>query len=548
MSEAHDRAGDPEPPHGKRPSLLRNGTSLVGIAIALSSLIAIFFLVLVQLFGPETSPYLGILTYIIFPAILVAGLLVALIGAMRERKRRHLSRMAGEVPYPRLDLNNPRSRRNLFIFTGFTIVFLTISAVGSYQAFEYTESVEFCGRLCHTVMNPEYVAYQNSPHARVRCVDCHVGSGAGWYVRSKLSGAYQVYAAAFNVFPRPIPTPVANLRPAQQTCEQCHWPAKFFGAQLKAFNRYSYDEGNTPRHTRMLIKTGGGSAESGQVSGIHWHMNIANEITYIALDDKRQVIPWVQMRSRDGKVEQYFLKNSPVRPAELAGRPQRRMDCIDCHNRPSHIYNAPDLSVDRSMTAGRLDVTLPFLKKQGVMLLSAHYATTEAAVRAIGAGLTAFYQKNYPDVFTSKRASIDRAIQELKRIYQTNFVPEMKVDFRTHPNNIGHYYNAGCFRCHDGQHVSRSGRVISRECNTCHETLDQQEGPTKVAITNGDYEHPLDFFGGLDNHQCIDCHTGQGVTFPKFKHTPEVDIAGMECVDCHARSSTPADSSATASR
>ncbi len=94
-------------------------------------------------------------------------------------------------------------------------------------------------------MEPEHTAYQNSPHARVKCVDCHVGSGAGWYVRSKLSGAYQVYAVLANVYPRPIPTPIKNLRPARETCEQCHWPSHFSG-QKEVINTYfKSDEQNT---------------------------------------------------------------------------------------------------------------------------------------------------------------------------------------------------------------------------------------------------------------------------------------------------------------
>jgi hypothetical protein len=200
------------------------------------------------------------------------------------------------------------------------------------------------------------------------------------------------------------------------------------------------------------------------------------------------------------------------------------------------------------MRAGRIDATLPFIKRQSVQLLSAKYASTDAAVRGIAAGLNAYYQKDYPDVFASRRAAITKSIGELQRIYKTNFFPEMKTDFRTHPNNVGHYYNQGCFRCHDGKHVSKSGRVISAECNVCHETLDQQEGPAQLKITAGSYEHPLDFYGGLVNHQCTDCHTGQGVTLPRFKHVEGVDIEGMQCSDCHARTTTPADSASLTSR
>src|ERR1051325_5113366 len=259
----------------KTPSLFRNLISLAGTAIVIAALLSIIFLFLVELSAKNENPYIGIFTYIVFPGILIFGLAVVFVGALIERRKRR--RMAPDEigAYPLIDLNDPRRRRRLLTFAGVTFVFLLVSAFGSYRAFEYTESVAFCGQACHSVMNPEYTAYLASPHARVRCVDCHVGPGAGWYVRSKLSGAYQLYSVTFKKYPRPIGSPVHNLRPAQDTCEQCHWPEKFFGAQLKFFSHYGYDEKNTLQQTRMLINVGGGSPATGHIAGIHWHMNIA---------------------------------------------------------------------------------------------------------------------------------------------------------------------------------------------------------------------------------------------------------------------------------
>src|SRR5207248_3067342 len=272
-------------------SLARNLISEAGVLIAVIALANIIFLIYIDVTSAE-NPYLGILTYVIVPSILVVGLLLFLFGLLWERRRRRRSGI--ELPeYPEINLNVRRVRNTVYLSVFGGVVFLLISVLGSYRAYHYTDSDQFCGTLCHTPMTPEYTAYKESPHARVGCVGCHVGPGAGWFVRSKLSGSYQVYAAAFNKFPRPIPSPVANLRPAQETCEQCHWPEKFFGAQLKVFDHYMYDEQNTPREVRLLIKTGGGSPQNGVVSGIHWHMNIASEITYVTTDRQHQVIPWV---------------------------------------------------------------------------------------------------------------------------------------------------------------------------------------------------------------------------------------------------------------
>ena len=369
-------------------NLIRNPISLIGLALAGVAFANIVLLVLIDLLASHPSPYIGILAYMVAPAILVVGLLAIPIGMVVERRRR-LRAVGVPFHFARLDLNNPAQRSTVAFVLSFVVIFALISAVGSYQAYEFTDSVDFCGQLCHTVMHPEFMAYQASPHARVACVDCHVGSGASWYVKSKLSGIRQVYYTARGTYPRPIPTPVENLRPAQQTCEQCHWPKKFWGAQLKSFTHYGNDEQNTPRVIRMLIKTGGGDPSLGQAGeGIHWHMNIANKITYFSTDEQRQVIPWVRMEDASGKVTEYVVKDGAPNQAQIDKADKRRMDCIDCHNRPTHIYVPPDLSVDRAITGRSIDATLPFIKQQGVEVLTADYKTTDEAQNAIADKIT----------------------------------------------------------------------------------------------------------------------------------------------------------------
>ncbi len=488
--------------------LIKNPISLIGIALAAVALANIIFLVLIDVLSSQPSPYIGILAYMVAPGFLVFGLILIPIGLAWERRRR-LQAVGAPFHFARLDLNNPAQRSTVAFVLSFVVAFTLISAVGSYKAYEFTDSVDFCGQLCHSVMHPEFTAYQASPHARVACVECHVGSGASWYVKSKLSGMRQVYYTAMGTFPRPIPTPVQNLRPAQQTCEQCHWPKKFWGAQLKTFTHYGDDEQNTPRVIRMLIKTGGGDPTLGQAGeGIHWHMNIANKITYFASDEQRQVIPYVRMEDAQGHVTEYVTNDKPPTPAQIEKADKRRMDCIDCHNRPSHIYVAPDLSVDRAITGHSIDATLPYIKKQGVDVLVADYKTTDEAKQAIADKISKFYQEKYPQIATSKADSVKGAITELQRIYSTTFFPSMRVNWRTHPNNIGHLYFPGCFRCHDGNHVSKDGKVISKDCNSCHTVLEQQESGTQVAsLPAQTFKHPVDI-GDLSQVNCADCHNG----------------------------------------
>jgi hypothetical protein len=521
------------PPETRPPSLMRNYISFVGISVVAASLACVTLLFLMEIASHGDNPYLGILTYIIFPSILMFGLAVVVAGMLLERRRRRRVSPEEVAAYPKLDLNDPHMRRRFLVFLVLTFFFIAVSAFGSYRAFEYTESVAFCGQTCHTVMKPEYTAYLAGSHARVRCVDCHVGEGADWYVRSKLSGAYQLYSVTFNKYSRPIQTPVHNLRPAPETCEQCHWPEKFFGAQMKVFNRYGNDENNTLRQTRMLINVGGGSPRTGKVEGIHWHMNIANEITYIATDEKRQNIPWVRMKDQEGNVTEFYDRRVALSNDQIESSAKRKMDCVDCHNRPAHVYLPPDDAVDQALAAGKMDVSLPYLRRQAVKALNGTYETTDQALSTIESELSEFYRSNYTGVFQTKHESIRGAIAAVQGIYQTYMFPEMKTDWSTHPNNIGHKNFSGCFRCHDGEHFSKAGKMISNDCNICHTTIYDSAAPPSANARLGAYIHPVDL-GSLADRKCETCHSPEG----PFKHPLDLgDISRFQCAECHKRKS-----------
>ncbi|MFZ2492222.1 MAG: NapC/NirT family cytochrome c [Thermoanaerobaculia bacterium] len=495
----------------KKPSLARNLISSIGLLIAVLALINIAFLVFMDIGADHSNPYLGIFAYIVFPGVLCGGLALFVLGMLIERNRRRKHKPEEIPAYPRIDLNDGRTRK----IAGWSIVaisvFLLVSMAGSYQAYHYAETDAFCGTTCHEIMHPEYTAYKASPHARVGCVNCHIGSGATWFVKSKLSGSYQVYATIMNKVPRPIESPVANLRPAQETCEQCHWPQKFWGAQLKVFNHFGFDEANTPRETQMLIKTGGGEAGKA-VGGIHWHMNITNEISYIASDRKRQEIEWVRMRDRKtGRVTEYLKEGSKLTPQQIATMEKRTMDCVDCHNRPTHIYTPPDRAIDRAMLTNAIPRDLPYIKAKAVETVTKDYTSTQQAVDTIAKDINSYYQTDHPAVYQARKKEIDRAVAQLQEIFRTIRFPEMKVDWRTHPDNIGHLYSPGCFRCHNDQHVSKDGQRITKDCKVCHDILGQKEA-SRVMIEepHNDFTHPVDL-GDLREMNCSECHTGSSM-------------------------------------
>jgi nitrate/TMAO reductase-like tetraheme cytochrome c subunit len=498
----------PEDSPTKTPSLARNFLSSIGLVIAIIALINIAFLVFADVGSDHSNPYIGIFAYVLLPGVLVFGLALFIIGMLLERKRRRRHKPDEIPPYPDINLNNPRTRHIVELSIIGVSVFALISIAGSYKAYHYTDSDQFCGTTCHEVMHPEYTAYKASPHARVGCVNCHIGSGATWYVKSKMSGAYQLYSTAMNKYPRPIQTPVHNLRPAQETCEQCHWPEKFWGAQLKVFNHFGYDEANTPRETRMLIKTGGGDPEKGLAAGIHSHMNLENEVSYIS-DEKRQKIDYIHVRNRKtGEVTEYFTPDSKLTPQQVAAMPKRKMDCVDCHNRPTHIYQPPDRAVDRALLANTIRRDLPFIKQQTVEAITKDYATTQQAVDSIAKSISDYYKTNYPDVYTARKKDIDSSIATTQTIFKTIRFPEMKTDWRTHPDNIGHFYYPGCFRCHDDQHVSKDGKKVTKDCRICHDILGQKEaGVVMIEAPEASFQHPVDL-GDLREMNCADCHSG----------------------------------------
>lgn len=479
-----------------RLSVFRNWLSLSGFVLILSSLFAFLLLFTIDSIAHFSNPYIGILTYFVTPAFTFLGLLLALFGALLRRRR--LLKSVPLRPVVTIDLTRPRDRKLLGFFLAGSAVFLLITAIGTYHSYHFTESVTFCGQACHTVMEPEMVTYQNGPHARVGCAECHIGPGATWYVRSKLSGAYQVYATLADKYPRPVPTPISNLRPAQETCEQCHWPKKFVGNLDRTYTHFLGDETNPVHQIRMLLKVGGADPTHGPVGGIHWHMNVANKVEYMAADASRQVIPWVRLTDAQGVVTEF---RSPDFTNDVPKSAIRLMDCVDCHNRPAHVLKSPNDAVDLAMHVGELSPSLPWIKTNAVHALMRDYTNKTDAVQ----GIATFLASQYPS-----EPSIRPTIEAVQRIYTNNFFPEMRANWRVYPNNIGHKDWPGCFRCHDDKHKSADGkRVIQAEnCNACHIILAQGSGPDLEQLTpkGQEFKHP-----GEDLEKgflCNDCHTG----------------------------------------
>ncbi|MBT7888929.1 MAG: cytochrome C [Deltaproteobacteria bacterium] len=489
-----------------QPRAIFNPMSVVGFALALFGGLGEVFIFLNNLFSGISLNYQGVVV-MLFMLVIIIGLVLVGIGYWLEKKRRKSGREAsfsGEtlVRHPILAL---------MFAVGLTAATAIVIGTGSYQVYHMTESVEFCGQLCHSVMNPEYTTYHNSSHARVKCVECHIGEGADWFVRAKISGMRQIYGVLANDYPKPIPTPIHNLRPARETCEKCHWPGKFIGFKEKILTYYQSDEKNTQRKLRLLVKIGG-EEETALMkgSGIHFHM-LSRKVEYISRSPDRQKIDYIKVTRTDNSVSEYLDTDNMITDEEIKNSERRIMDCLDCHNRPAHKFRTPMKTVNASMKQGLISTDIPQIKLQAVIALDTDYKTTPEAVTGIGNALRNFYEKNYPGFINNHPKKWLTTVEEIQAIYKRSIFPEMKAKWKVYPDNIGHRDWPGCFRCHNENTKTKEGKALYQACNDCHLILAQGEDISK---SNADFVSGLPFNHPgndeiLDEYtDCNDCHDG----------------------------------------
>jgi nitrate/TMAO reductase-like tetraheme cytochrome c subunit len=453
-----------------------NPLTLAGAVLTTLSGLLILVFLLAQLWGGLDNPYIGLFAYVVLPFLFVLGLLQIPAG-MWLRRRRLLRDGASEeeiAAYPTLDFNRPEVRKVAVTVAALTAVNVVLLGSASFFAVEEMETVEFCGETCHTVMQPEYTAYQGSPHSRVSCVDCHIGPGASWFVRSKLDGLRQVWRTALDTYERPITTPLHTLRPARETCEQCHWPTKHHGDKLRIFSRYRANEDNTPSYTAMLLKTGGGSLDIGRHGGIHWwHIESDNRIRYVS-DESREEIFWVELITPDGDTRIYSRDGEdPPTDEQIASA--KIMDCVDCHNRPTHRFPVPPKALDWVLDTYPELRTLPYYKREAEAAITGEYASHSEGIEAVRAAVVAFYGKTYPGLAASHADLIEKGARIAGEVYGRIVFPEMGVNWETHPDHIGHEDFPGCWRCHDDELATADGQhTIPMDCENCHVFLVQE--------------------------------------------------------------------------
>ncbi|MBN1957031.1 MAG: NapC/NirT family cytochrome c [Desulfuromonadales bacterium] len=459
--------------------------SLVGAMIVTVTFPFLLGSVLYDTFLHIDNPYFSGFIYMILGPGFVGGLVLVFIGLFFAKGKEEVRLFT--LDYIRDKLTNEtgynRIRKLVFVGVFLTCINLFVVGVLAYSGYHYMESNSFCGEVCHVPMTPEYTAYQNSAHSRVACVDCHIGSGASWFVKSKISGARQLVAVVADTFSRPIETPVHGLRPARDTCEQCHRPEKFHGDKLVIKDKYLEDEKNTHVQTVLLLKIGSAGDQTADSHGIHWHVAPENEIVYKAADWQRNTIPEVYQTAANGNKIVYRSPEADQQLAEAEHLQERTMDCIDCHNRPSHIYLSANQAIDNKILTNVISTDLPYIKQQAMKVVSVEYKTQDEARSAIASELTNYYKKNYSEIFNSNRPLVEKAIAGVQAAYSENVFPEMNIQWDTYYSNLGHTNELGCFRCHNEEHEADNGEVISMDCETCHTILAEEEEDPEILRT-----------------------------------------------------------------
>jgi hypothetical protein len=436
-----------------------NWISAVGTSLTTLAFLAMVTGYVLNSLGAWTSPYQGLIILALL-AVFVLGLVLIPVGLVVFRKTLR----------ERLRTRELKASQILFWLGGLTLVNFAVVGVAGSRGAHHMGSVQFCGTACHQVMQPEYDTYFTSSHAGIECVACHVGPGATWYLKSKLNGARQAWMTLTGTWSAPIETPVHDLRSADETCGECHSPSRYVPERLSV--RHHFGDDGTRSTDTLLLKVGGQEPD-GTAEGIHWHAHPGTEVTYVHTDEDRMEIPWVQVRRSDGSLSTFTAEG--VDPAAPPAGTLRRMDCIDCHNRPTHQFHGLDEAVDRSLASGALDAALPSIVPASKSVLQAKHARASAG-ESIREGLARFYADAALDPAPSA-ADLDAAGRVLTDVWLRNVYPERGVDWGTYPSLAGH---AGCLRCHDGEHADPSGEVITFDCDACHTVLGMQETEPEV--------------------------------------------------------------------
>ena len=463
-----------------------NWIGRLGVAATTASFLLFLLFELASLLGIVTNAYVGLISYLTLPAAFVAGLVLVPLGWWRQMKV--TGKSSTELLQERFDRGDLERRRIgsqvfrvVLVLTAVNVLFL---GAGSTQMLHYMDQAEFCGTACH-VMAPEWAAYGDSPHANVDCVECHVGEGVKGLYESKISGLRQTVLYVLGTHHKPVPTPVHQLSPADETCLHCHSVPDRTELAIRSRARHDFDAESTPLYSTVAFDLGRRTDRPGP----HWHAREDVEVRYASKDDARETVLWVEVREGDGPVRRFAYDGPWHEPA--GDETPRVVDCVDCHNRVAHRFEPAERAVDRLITEGTLPRVLPEIKEVALAAITADYPDREAAQVGIARALRNAWHGEQRTVVTALQPEMDRAIAALQATHARNVHPEMAIGWGTYPDHNGHAApGRGCFRCHNPDLVDETGTAIGSECTTCHAILADESAAPFSVLTERDEQGP----------------------------------------------------------
>jgi len=461
----------------------QNTIGKIGVALTTSAFLMFLLMELAWFTGLVSNAYIGLISYLALPMLFIVGLILIPMGWKRQQK---LTGKSAETllneQFGKDGIKAGFAGSGLFQTIGIlTLVNVLFMILASTQTLHFMDEAAFCGTACHSVMNPEWQTYQVSSHANVNCVECHVGEGATALLDSKINGLWQMISLSFDLYERPIPTPVHQLRPARETCEKCHWPAKHYGDELIKLVSFTNDEITAARHTTLALKI---DAELGSKRvGVHWHIADGVQVRYGSADAHRGKIQWVEASYPDGSRRRY--ENTRISD-DVPVLEERIMDCVDCHNRATHVYLEPESIVDQLLAEGTIPRDLPFIRREAVDALRTSSPDKSHGLEQVASHLPTYYRENYPEIYSKRLQQIQDIGEVLSTEYDRYIHPNMNIGWGVYPSHLGHKNDGGCFRCHNKNMRATDGQVISYDCTVCHDIFAYDSRSTFQFMTEVD--------------------------------------------------------------
>lgn len=495
----------------KLPKSIYNYVSAIGAVLVLGSILELIFQLLIALFTNQNGYFLGIFMFVFVPLNLMLGIILIFAGIYIS-KRISKSKNTGENLEQGPNEHYASQNKAVIVFIIGMVIFFVVVMIGNIKTMDFANSDAFCGEICHSAMEPEFISYKNSKHDNVTCIHCHYSDNDNLFIKSKLAALRQIGTIVGGDYKHPLTIPPHTLEPGRNTCEHCHKPAMFNPRILRNKENFLSDKENTKWITRLILRVGNEHSSKVSTKGIHWHMHRDNIVQFVSLDDKKQDLPWVRyININENDTTIYIDSTSDFQPSSLDTVEIFTMDCMDCHNRISHNFASPSEFIDREISQGNISETLYEIKRLLIDICEEEFPNVDSLKTYSIIYLKNFYTKNYPGYYLKNEKIIKSAITVFTNEYAKNIFPEMKVKWDSFPSNAGHKYNPGCFRCHNDLHKSEEGIILKRDCNQCH-TITSQGNPNYLenAIHGEELEfsHPVDIDESWRETNCNECHTG----------------------------------------